>query len=135
MHEASLVMGILNLVEKTVRDHNAAHPENQISRVEGINCEMGLIACVEPQTLTSCFELFAEGTIAEGAELIIESQPLPCHCENCGNEFALSERKFVCPACGNANIQFSGGHGLLLKSLRVDSKEDEHARTHSGGIQ
>ena len=70
MHEASLVQGLLKIALKTVEDHNAAHPEQRVRRIRSITCELGLISCVEPQTLKGCFEIFAQGGMAEGAELI-----------------------------------------------------------------
>ena len=51
MHEASLVQGLLKIALKTVEDHNAAHPEQRVRRIRSITCELGLISCVEPQTL------------------------------------------------------------------------------------
>lgn len=126
MHEASLVQGLLDIALKSVHEHNAAHPDQRIARIEELVCEMGLIACVEPQTLEACFELFAEGTEAEGAKLTIETAPLACRCENCGCDFELRRRHFVCPMCGSENIHFSGGHGLTLQSLRVDTEETHH---------
>ncbi|MBQ7586071.1 MAG: hydrogenase maturation nickel metallochaperone HypA, partial [Desulfovibrionaceae bacterium] len=97
-----------------------------------IICELGLFSCVEPRTLSSCFELFAEGTLAEGAELTLKTEPLSCTCEQCGQEFQETKRQFHCPACGSENIQFDGGHGLMLYSLRVETEEENHARTRSG---
>ena len=127
MHEASLVQGLLDMALKAVEEHNAAHPDNRALRIQEITCDLGLIACVEAQTLTACFELFAEGTLAEGATLTLNTAPLACRCENCGHAFSLTQRRFVCPACGSENIHFNGGHGLTLQSLRVESEETDHA--------
>ncbi|MBR3663167.1 MAG: hydrogenase maturation nickel metallochaperone HypA [Desulfovibrio sp.] len=124
MHEASLVQGLLNLVERTVEEHNAqASEEQKIRHVQEIICELGLYSCVEPRTLTSCFELLAENTLADGAQLTVRKAPLTCHCQDCGNSFTVTERQFHCPACGGENIHFDGGHGLMLISLRVDTEE------------
>ncbi|MCR5813525.1 MAG: hydrogenase maturation nickel metallochaperone HypA [Desulfovibrio sp.] len=124
MHEASLVQGLLDLVERTVEDHNAkAKDETIIRHVEEIICELGLFSCVEPQTLASCFELLAENTLADGAKLTVRKAPLSCRCEDCGTNFTVTERQFHCPACGGENIHFDGGHGLMLISLRVDTEE------------
>ena len=126
MHEASLVQGLLGMALKAVEEHNAAHPENRVTRIQEIVYELGLIACVEARTLTACFELFAEGTVAEAATLTLNTAPLACRCESCGHAFSLTQRRFVCPACGGENIHFSGGHGLTLQSLRVESEETDH---------
>ena len=40
MHEASLVQGLLKIALKTVEDHNAAHPEQQVRRIRSITCEL-----------------------------------------------------------------------------------------------
>ena len=133
MHEASLVQGLLKIVLQTVAEKNAALPgEKQITRVREIICELGLFSCVEPRTLTSCFELFAEGTLAEGAELTLKRTPLSCTCLACNHAFTADTRQFHCPECGSDNIQFDGGHGLMLCSLRVDTEEEDNARTRSG---
>ena len=126
MHEASLVQGLLNLALRSVREHNAAHPDQRVGRIEEVVCEMGLLACVEARTLEACFELFAEGTEAEGATLTLTTAPLACRCEDCGHAFELRHRHFVCPECGGENIHFSGGHGLTLQSLRVDTEDTHH---------
>ena len=126
MHEASLVQGLLDMILNAVEKHNKARPEERAVRVQEIVCELGLIACVEARTLTACFELFAEGTLAEGATLTLNTTPLACRCESCGHAFSLAQRRFVCPACGSENIHSSGGHGLTLQSLRVESEGTDH---------
>ena len=75
MHEASLVQGLLDMCLTAVREHNAAHPEAPVTRVEEVRCQLGLLSCVEPQTLTACFELFTEDTPAAGARLVLETAP------------------------------------------------------------
>lgn len=68
MHEATLVQGLLDMAIKAVNRHNTANPESPVVRIEEFQCELGLLACVEAQTLTACFELLAEGTLAEGGK-------------------------------------------------------------------
>lgn len=121
-----MAQGLLNVALSSVRDHNKAHPEQRAGRIREIVCGMGLIAGVEARTLEACFELFAEGTEAEGAQLTLTVLPLACRCEQCGQAFELRQRHFVCPHCGGENIHFSGGHGLVLQSLRVDTEETDH---------
>ena len=100
MHEATLVQGLLDMAIKAVNEHNTANPESPVVRIEEFQCELGLLACVEAQTLTACFELLAEGTLAEGAKLTLTSAPLACNCHQCGHECGLAQRHFVCPSCG-----------------------------------
>lgn len=120
MHEASLVQGLLKLVGSAIDDYQATNPDKARPKLKEIICEAGLMACFEAQTLVACFEIFAEGTEAEGARLTIETAPLPCHCNKCGCDFQLLKRHFVCPACSGEDITFSGGNGLILQALNLD---------------
>ena len=119
MHEASLVQGLMALVDHSVSSWNAAHPEERTSRITGLNLRLGLASCIEEQTLQGCFELMAEGTVAEGATLHIERAPLSCTCRDCRTSFSLTERRFVCPACQGRNLDFVGGHELTLLNLEA----------------
>lgn len=123
MHEASLVQGLLNLALESWKSYNKDHPGEEAGRITELRCSYGLLACFEAETLTACFELFAEGTVAEGARLLLSPEPLPCICINCDNKFELLERHFICPRCGSDRISFSGGNGLMLQAINVESKE------------
>lgn len=139
MHEASLVQGLLNVAFRAVEEHNAqvdarraagdAHAGRKAVRITRLSCSLGLLSCVEPQTLTACFELLAEGTLAEGARLLLSMEPLDCRCEDCGAAFELCERRFVCPACGSDTLRFHGGHGMTMTGLDVTAEEDSDTPT------
>lgn len=119
------MQGILNLALKSREEYNASHPEKAAGRIREICCEYGLLACFEPQTLRACFELFAEGTAAENAALVLKPQALACQCNSCGHKFSLLRKSFICPHCGNGDISFSKANGLILQSIDVDNGEEE----------
>lgn len=123
MHEASLVQGLLELVNSARDDWNSSGKGAKAGKIREIICGAGLLAGFEEQTLRACFEIFAEGTAAEGARLVISTIPLDCQCEKCGEHFQLVERHFICPVCGSDNIDFRGGNGLVLQAVNVDSEE------------
>lgn len=114
MHEASLVMGILRIVEEEAAKYGSP-------RVVRVTLGMGLLSGIEEQTLRGCFEIFAENTLADQAELVIEKRPLECLCQACQQPFTLHERHFACPHCGSAEITFEGGHGCVLTAMEVES--------------
>ena len=68
-------------------------------------------------------EIFAQGGMAEGAELILQTAPLPCRCTDCGHTFELHRRPFTCPHCGSDARRFTGGHGLAMTNLEVEPEE------------
>lgn len=120
MHEASLVQGLLKIALKAHADYRAAAPGATPPRIREIICEAGLLACFEAETLKACFEIFAEGTPAEGARLVINTSPLASQCNACGSKFELTTRQFVCPVCQSDQISFSGGNGLVLQAINID---------------
>lgn len=125
MHEASIVQGLLELANSAIGTYMANSDMAKAPLVKEIICQAGLLSCLEPETLSACFEIFAENTFCEGAELIIETAPLKCECENCRREFELTKRKFVCPFCESGQIRFSGGNGLILKEINLYKEEDD----------
>ena len=80
MHEASIVAGMMHILEDEARRHN-------VSRITRVRLSVGLFTAVEPKTLEACFELYAEGTAAEGAELDITTVPAEGRCLSAGTDF------------------------------------------------
>ena len=111
MHEAALVQGLLRTAVKAVEEYNARHDARRVKRISRLTCQLGLLSCVEPETLRACFELFAEGGPAQGAELVLETAPLDCRCDACGAAFALTRRHFVCPAAAESGCASAAGTG------------------------
>ncbi len=117
MHETSLAAGLLRIITEEAQKH-------RVQRIVHIRLGLGLLACVEAHTLTACFELLAENSVAQGANIDVEITPLPCVCQQCQEQFSLVERHFVCPACGSTNIDFRGGHGCMLLGLEASAVND-----------
>ncbi|MGJ3523830.1 hydrogenase maturation nickel metallochaperone HypA [Nitratidesulfovibrio sp. D1] len=115
MHESSIVEGILRIVSDEAARYGAA-------RVSRVSLAVGLLACVEPRTLTACFELLAEGTPAEGAPLDVHLLPLRGACPACG-DVETRKRNFSCPSCGHDAVHWTGGRELYIASIEVPSPD------------
>lgn len=112
MHEITLVTGLFEIIKEQV----AARGIESISKVR---LKVGELAAVEPMTLTACFEVVAEGTVAEGARLEIEEVPLTGRCRGCGAGFRIENFSFICPSCGEGDAEMTGGRELCLESLEA----------------
>lgn len=119
MHEAALVAGIVRIAEEEAKKYGAV-------RITGIRLQLGLLACVEEQTLQGCFELWTEQGCAQGAVLTIQRLPLACHCTQCGHDFTLQIRHFACPHCDARHIDFTGGHECTIHGIDADREENAH---------
>jgi len=71
---------------------------------------------VVPEALRFAFEVVAEATLAQGAELVIRSAPVVCRCQPCGKTFHPQSWVYRCPLCG----ALSDGQNLDEKGFSLD---------------
>ena len=111
MHEVGIMESTLAAVRREALARNAAHVDRIVVRI-------GVLSGVEPDALRFAFEACAPGTLAEGAELDIESVPALAHCATCDRDFAAG-RGFICccPGCGNFSGDLRSGRELELRRI------------------
>lgn len=119
-----MAQGLLQVALDELLKYSRSVKPGQL-RITRLACELGLFSCVEEETLKGCFELLAEDTAAAGAELVFLRKSLPCVCQDCGHNFDLAQKKFVCPECGGENLRFSGGSGIALTQIQVEEEPKE----------
>lgn len=117
MHETAIVTELIRIIET-----HAARVG--VSRVLRVRVKVGRLRAVEPQQLCSCFEMFAEGTVAEGAELLIDMLGVRGRCRACATEFDVAHYHFECPACAGSDIEVIQGQELYIESFEVDNAVD-----------
>ena len=64
--------------------------------------------------------LVAEGTEAEGAELLLEEVPAAGICRVCGIESELPGFPLACEACGSLDVELVRGEELLVDALTME---------------
>lgn len=114
MHETAIVAGLMRIITQQASKHGAAH----VSRV---TVKVGRLRAVEPQQLRACFEMFAEGTVADGAELVVEEIGVRGRCRGCATEFAVPRYHFQCPACAGNDIEVIQGQELFIENFEASS--------------
>jgi len=118
MHELAVCQQLLLQVDQIAKEKNAR-------LVESITLRLGPLSGVEAHLLTQAFPLASAGSIAEDAELIIESLPIRVRCQTCGAETDALPNKLVCGACGDYHTQLISGDEMLLASLSLMSENEE----------
>jgi hydrogenase nickel incorporation protein HypA/HybF len=129
MHELSICQALIDQVEAVARENGAI-------RVERILLQVGPLAGVEPALLQHAFPLAAAGTIAQDAELAIESAPVRVRCNDCGAESDATPNRLLCGACGGFRTRLISGDELLLARLELtlpDQGADPAADPAPGG--
>jgi hydrogenase nickel incorporation protein HypA/HybF len=102
-------------------------------RVAKVSLRVGALRQVVPSALEFGFELAAQDTPAEGAELEIEHVAAAGRCRACGAESELTAFPLTCARCGGWDLELLRGEELLVDSLELDDEHDE-ALTTTGGV-
>ncbi len=113
MHETVIASSLLKIVLEEVNKYN----KNLF--VDEINLTIGLLNCIEPQTIQGCFEILAEDTKAKNAKMIIKRLPLHGFCNQCQQHIEISKRKFICPQCHSSDVSWQGGNEMQITSIKV----------------
>jgi hydrogenase nickel incorporation protein HypA/HybF len=133
MHELSICQGLMTKVEQVALENGAA-------LVNTIFLSVGPLSGVEPPLLKRAFEITRLGTIAESAELDIQTGPVIVECSKCGASSEVRLYHLVCGSCGNWRVRVTQGEELLLLSLELSGiPDDSEARKphphQSGSVQ
>ena len=118
MHEMSIATGILDSALAAAAEHGAA-------RIVELDVELGVMRLVVPEALRMAFEVIAEGTAAEGARLKLTEVGLRGRCVPCGREFEPEVDNYLCPACGQADVDIFTGNDIILKSVVCQTEEGD----------
>ena len=108
----SICQALMDQVERIAGEKGA-------SRVDRIVLSIGPLAGVEPELLSRAYEVSTAGTIAENAELEIETGPIMVECRSCGASGEAGVSRLVCPSCGDWQVDLIQGDELLLLRLEV----------------
>ena len=112
MHEMSICQGLIRQVEGFAR-------ENRAKRVDLIVLSIGPLAGVEPELLQRAFTVARMESVAEEAELVIETGPVMVECRGCGSSGEAQVNSLLCPSCGDWKVNLVQGDEMLLMRLEV----------------
>ena len=115
MHELPVMEQVLKLVLK----HAAG---NAVSRVMGVQMEVGALSDLEEEWMQRYFDHVSKGTVAEGARLKVERVPARMKCAGCGSVFSpdlASRERLACPECASANCRLVSGREYRVVNLEA----------------
>ena len=112
MHEVALCQSLVDII----RDQQRARGFHRARRVF---VEVGVLGHVDPHALSFAFDVEAQGSPAEGAELVIEEIEGRAWCIDCSERVTVLRRGDPCPGCGGFGMIVEQGDELRLKELEV----------------
>jgi len=113
MHEMSLAEGVLQIIEDSAKTQN-------FSRVKTVWLEIGQLAGVEVEAMKFCFDAVTRDSIAQDAKLEIIETPGQAWCLHCAEAVNVQALYDICPKCGSAQLQVTGGNEMRVKELDVE---------------
>lgn len=113
MHELAVCYSLLDQLQTLARQHGAR-------RVERVELRIGPLSGVEAPLLRNAWPLAAAGSVAEGAELVIEPSPVVVGCRDCGAETTVPTNRLVCGACGSNRTRLASGDEMLLARVEME---------------
>lgn len=113
MHELALTKGIIDIV-------NSEAEKSGFKNVLEITLRVGEYSGIVPQCLREFFPIAAAGSVAEGAELVIEPVKAQFRCLECGHEGEADRKSACCPECRSTAIKMTSGREFFVESLKVE---------------
>lgn len=113
LHELSVTESILRIALDEAKKNNAG-------KVINIKIKSGVLSGIMPQLIQDYFNLVSTGTIAEGAELIIDRIAASIRCRDCDKVSPIERLKLVCPICGGTNTLIETGKEFYIDSMEVE---------------
>jgi hydrogenase nickel incorporation protein HypA/HybF len=98
-------------------------------RVTKVYLKVGHLRQVVPSALVFSFELVAQGTPVEGAELEMEEVPVRGKCRECGAESQLAGFPLRCLSCGGFDLHILEGEELYVESLELEEQTETQELT------
>jgi hydrogenase nickel incorporation protein HypA/HybF len=110
MHETAVVEGLMRILTEKAAEHD-------IVRIASVRVIIGRLRGLDSRQIAGCFEIFAEGTIAEGARLDIIEVAVEARCRACTHTYEVPHYQFECPACGSSEADTVKGRELYIESF------------------
>ena len=112
----SIIAGVIDAVVPSAERAGA-------TRVLAITLRIGDMTEVVDEALEFAFEALTEGTLCEGAQLVVNKVHPRSLCFECGSEFNHDRFHRACPHCGSYETRLVAGKELEIESIEVDLED------------
>ena len=116
MHELSVVLEIVKIVEKYAET-------NDVGRIEKLVLQIGEMSSVIPNYVVAVYPEAVKGTVLNDAALEIETLPANAKCKDCEQVFNTLENKAICPTCGGKELELLSGREFNIKEIVIVDEE------------
>jgi hydrogenase nickel incorporation protein HypA/HybF len=112
VHELAVCQGLIGQVARVAREQRA-------SQVHAVTVAVGALSGVESGLLERAFTIARAGTVADQAQLHVETLPARIACGECAAEADVPANRLLCPRCANWRVRVVGGEELVLTHVEL----------------
>lgn len=119
MHEMALTREVVETVLEVAEEADAA-------KVTSVTLTIGCCRDIVEDWFVGLFAHLVKGTMAEGAELVINRTPYKARCNQCGDVYSLEvfdESTWPCPSCNVKNYTVVSGREFRIDHIGAVPKE------------
>jgi len=115
MHELSITQNILEIALRHGKQADA-------SKITSLQITIGQLSSVVDDSVQFYWDMIAEDTIAQGAQLNFKRIPARLECQECGQVYSLKNNQLEgCPACESLKVKIISGKEFQLDSIEVQN--------------
>ena len=124
MHEMALVRNVVDIVVEQAEKSGA-------EEVKTVYLTIGQGRDVVIDYLDGLFKFLARGTVAENAELVVQTTPMTVKCNQCGFIFPINvfkQETWVCPSCkAEKDYKLNSGMEFMINRIEVKGHRPQAA--------
>jgi hydrogenase nickel incorporation protein HypA/HybF len=113
MHEFSIVMNIIAIVEENAKNLHA-------ETVHEIEIDIGELSGIDYDALEFAMQYSVKSELLKNAILVINKIPAKARCKSCNHEFEVSDFYSACPKCHTFENEIFQGKELKVKAIKID---------------
>ena len=114
MHELSLALEILDIVEREAARHGAGV-------IRQVNLRIGDLSGVETESLAFSFDAVkGEKDMTKNTMLAIERLHVKIWCTPCAGEFTGAGHSVICPQCEGFETELLQGQEMEIADIEID---------------
>lgn len=117
MHELSVCLALLDNVLSIAEERDAR-------RVTRIELTVGPLSGIEIDLLENAWPIASAGTLADGADFVVEPVPVVVLCSRCGKESSVQSNRLVCGHCGAYQTRVVTGEEMILQRVELETSAD-----------